>query len=177
MPIPLTSLPALLQKDDILPPHLGEVIGHRCPHDSTPTDDHPGLGRQGDRVCLGSWRAASCWGPFLPCWVGALSSNSWEPPIEHHVCHQPHDVVSLSRNLQTRQKKWNTSFSLTRCTSLKKKRLIIIHSINTWGSTGSSNTLLCTDTPANKTLPLLGNVHWRACACVDRDSPRASQPS
>lgn len=53
-PCPVGSLPALLQKDNVLPAHLGEVIGHGCARDSTTTDDHPRLGRQGDRMRLGS---------------------------------------------------------------------------------------------------------------------------
>lgn len=52
-------LPALLQKDNVLPPHLGQMIGHGCAHDSPTTDDHPCLGRQGDRMCCGRRRAAS----------------------------------------------------------------------------------------------------------------------
>lgn len=51
--MPSGSLPALLQKDNVLPPHLGQVIGHGCAHDPPTTDDHLRLGRQGDRMRLG----------------------------------------------------------------------------------------------------------------------------
>lgn len=87
-PCPVWSLPALLQKDNILPSHLGEVIGHGCAHDSSTTDDNLGLGRQGDRMCFGSWRTASDGGTVLPSLAGSLSSDHWQQPVEHHGCHQ-----------------------------------------------------------------------------------------
>ena len=89
------SLPALLQKDDILPPHLGEMIGHRCAHDTTTTDDHLCLGRQGHRMRFGSWRTASGWGPLLPSSAASWCSDHRQQPVKHHVCQQLGDVLSL----------------------------------------------------------------------------------
>lgn len=94
-PCAVWSLPALLQKDNILPPYLGQVIGHGCAHDSTTTDDHLRLGRQGDRMRLGSRRAAPPRRPVLPSSAGPLSSGHRQQPVKHHVCQQLGGVLSL----------------------------------------------------------------------------------
>lgn len=141
---PVWSLPALLQKDNILPPHLGEVIGHRCAHDSPTTDDHLCLGRQGDRMRLGSWCTASGWGPVLPSLAGSLSLDHWQQPVKHHVCHKwemfSHSAKEIPR-IRTRQRNQTYFIPLSSVHRIHGKRTqqntIVIHSANMSGPTES----------------------------------------
>lgn len=127
-PGPVWSLPALLQKDNILPAHLGEVIGHGCAHDSTATDDHLCLGRQGDRMRLGSWRTASPRRPVLPSSAGPLSPGHRQQPGKHHVCQSaarrcaPTGPKRRFSPIQTRQRKQTDFIPLYSVRRISDKR-------------------------------------------------------